>query len=531
MITLTIFVPYVSVVIILCLTTSYIIAEYRRHRLCSSHACLPTARLPQLDPVLGIDVLIEDYCHFVKHTVSDLRKSRHDKYGHTYSYRCLGKHAINTIDPANVRAVLGNKSSDYTIGSFRRSLLSPVVGHGILVLDGSSWQKARRACRPLFKSSILEKIPFEKHIQNFFKAVPGYGKPFDMQDLVQRYTVDTSTDFLLGESLASLKMADASQRSKEYHWACEESIDNVQDLILRGDLATLWPKKSHRQGRKIVRDVINTHVRDAYTRSSTNTTDDSKISAVDMLVAQTTDFNLVADQIRHMLPAARDAIGSLISHLFLELSRHPESWHALQKEVSYLGDSLPNLKQLHELPYLTKCINETLRLYPPIPFHNKTAKTDTVLPSGGGPDGNSPILVPKGTEITIQVYAMHRRRDIFGDDADDFRPERWDHIDPGHAFSPFSTGKRSCPGRQFAIVETMYTAIRILQEFEGIESCPQDGRTEWVEKIGILLMSRYGVWISLKRRGRGESGTEMVKDTLSDEGQGSGESGDDEPYC
>ena len=51
---------------------------------------------------------------------------------------------------------------------------------------------------------------------------------------------------------------------------------------------------------------------------------------------------------------------------------------------------------------------------------------DTILPMGGGPNGDLPLLVPKGCIIVYSVYAMHRRKDFFGEDALDFRPERWD---------------------------------------------------------------------------------------------------------
>ena len=62
---------------------------------------------------------------------------------------------------------------------------------------------------------------------------------------------------------------------------------------------------------------------------------------------------------------------------------------------------------------------------------------DTVLPMGGGVDGKAPMFVPKGQIVSYSVYTMHRRKDYFGPDADEFRPERWDGIRPGWEVSIF----------------------------------------------------------------------------------------------
>ena len=56
------------------------------------------------------------------------------------------------------------------------------------------------------------------------------------------------------------------------------------------------------------------------------------------------------------------------------------------------------------------------------------AVRDTVLPLGGGPNGNAPILVKSGTNIAFHVTALHRRRDLWGEDAEEFRPERWNNL-------------------------------------------------------------------------------------------------------
>lgn len=63
-------------------------------------------------------------------------------------------------------------------------------------------------------------------------------------------------------------------------------------------------------------------------------------------------------------------------------------------------------------------------------------------------DGSSPILVPKGTQVYMAVYQMHRDRDHYGDDAHEFKPERWENLKPGWSYVPFGGGPRICVGRK-----------------------------------------------------------------------------------
>ena len=67
---------------------------------------------------------------------------------------------------------------------------------------------------------------------------------------------------------------------------------------------------------------------------------------------------------------------------------------------------------------------------------------DTTLPVGGGADGKSPIFVKKGQQVNYQVYVMHRRKDIYGPDADEFKPERWETLRPSWQYLPFNGGPR-----------------------------------------------------------------------------------------
>jgi len=90
------------------------------------------------------------------------------------------------------------------------------------------------------------------------------------------------------------------------------------------------------------------------------------------------------------------------------------------------------------------------RLYPQLPVNVRIATKTTLLPSGGGPDGHSPVLLPRGTGVGWSTYHMHRQKSIWGPDASEFRPERWDGTDlekrVGWGFLPFHGGPRICLG-------------------------------------------------------------------------------------
>lgn len=97
------------------------------------------------------------------------------------------------------------------------------------------------------------------------------------------------------------------------------------------------------------------------------------------------------------------------------------------------------------------------RLYAIVPVNVRMATKTTALPRGGGPDGLSPVLIPKGMGIGFSPYHMHRDRDTYGVDANEFRPERWEGDkmkNIGLAFMPFHGGPRICLGSKCIRVTT-----------------------------------------------------------------------------
>ena len=149
-----------------------------------------------------------------------------------------------------------------------------------------------------------------------------------------------------------------------------------------------------------------------------------------------------------------------------------------------------------------------LRLYPSVPVNSRTATKDTFLPAGGGPDLQAPVYVPKGVAVAYSVYAMHRRPDLYGLDADIFRPERWDEpmpllddpINASWGYLPFNGGPRKCLGMDFGLTEAAYVVVRLIQRYpkmklplgEKVEMCGSEKQT-----MTLVLSSTNGCKVDL----------------------------------
>jgi len=204
----------------------------------------------------------------------------------------------------------------------------------------------------------------------------------------------------------------------------------------------------------------------------------------------------IQDELLNILLAGRDTTASLLAHLWHILARRPDVFKKLRAEVLSLGDKEPSFEQIKEMKYLQYCLNEALRIHPIVPMNSRAALKDTSLPLGGGPDGKSPIFVPKGTQINYQVWVMHRRKDLYGEDADEFKPERWETLRPSWQFLPFNGGPRICIGQQFALTEASYTTIRLLQALSSIE--PRDSN-DYKELLTLTAAVKGGVKVAVTR--------------------------------
>lgn len=131
-----------------------------------------------------------------------------------------------------------------------------------------------------------------------------------------------------------------------------------------------------------------------------------------------------------------------------------------------------------------------MRLYPVFPILARDALVDTILPTGGGPQGKRPIFAPVGTRILVDFYTLHRDKAVFGPEPESFNPDRWDLIQPGPwQYMAFGAGMRACLGQAKALGEASCTLIRMAQTFKKIES--RDDR-DWGGELQLVARNLHG---------------------------------------
>lgn len=176
-------------------------------------------------------------------------------------------------------------------------------------------------------------------------------------------------------------------------------------------------------------------------------------NVIEALVVDGHDFDYISNQCRHLIIAGFEMTSALLDFAFALIEQHPEVFRKLRAEIlSWFGtDLVPrqslNFENMKNCKYMQYVVNETLRLYPAGPSIQRVAVRDTVLPRGGRPDGSSPIAVPKNSTVQLGIYLAHRHKDIWGENANEFVPERWEGRKKGYDFIPFIAGPQICLGR------------------------------------------------------------------------------------
>ncbi|EAU85619.1 cytochrome P450 [Coprinopsis cinerea okayama7 len=280
-----------------------------------------------------------------------------------------------------------------------------------------------------------------------------------------------------------------------FSWGASRMFKDIVDTMHKTSLEIYHSKKKAlEEGDEVVarqigqgKDLLSILMRANMEADS----DDERLHE-DELIAQVTTFTF----------AAMDTTSSALCRFFYLLAKHQDVQERLRKEIKEAKQQYGeiNYDQLTALPYLDAVCRETLRLYPPVPLISREARRDAILPLGmpiTRKDGQriDEIHVPKGTKIWASILGINRMPELWGPDADEWKPERWlsplpealrDAKVPGvySNLMTFIGGGRACIGFKFSQLEMKCVLFVLLDHLRF--SLPENKDIKWVMS-GIIM--------------------------------------------
>lgn len=222
--------------------------------------------------------------------------------------------------------------------------------------------------RPNFvRAQVADLDLFETHVQNFISNIPKDGSTVNLHPLLFQLTLDTSTEFLFGESVHSLGCAKGSEEDR-FQKAYDLAQGRLTNRLRLGKFVCFFRDKEFDNACNIVHSFIDKiifkalekqHPKDAE-KSIDSKGESGRYVFMTELLKATTDAKQLRDELLNILLAGRDTTASLLSNTFHVLARRPDIWKKLKAEVDTLRDVQPNYETLKNLKYLRYLLNECM---------------------------------------------------------------------------------------------------------------------------------------------------------------------------
>ena len=444
-----------------CVGLYVVVYHFRRSKSISAQTqelgFLPPPTFPSRLPA-AIDLVIEEIWAVRKDRWLELVSERFQAIGCALTYVTgMPGGEFWTADEKNIQAILATNSDDWGVAGLRRDAMYPFLGDGIFTTDGEIWHQSRAMLKPIFARSLISDLKREEqHFQNLLirmslsPAVDGWTGEIELLPMFFCYSLDSSLELLLGAPGTSQTMETDRLAGERFEKGAKMDFESAYDiameamtlrLFLPGLAWLLWSPKYTPASQtcfSVIEDVIQ--------RRSQQNQNGAKHAFVDDLVGETEDPVRIRSELIQLMFAGRDTTASLLGWIFVCLGRDLKIFKKLREIVvddfgTYDNSQDISFERLKACKYLQWVLNETLRLYPLVPSNFRIATKDTVLPRGGGPDGQGKVFIPAGNSVELSLHILHRRKDIWGLDADEFRPERWECRKKGWDYIPVCISK------------------------------------------------------------------------------------------
>ena len=357
----------------------------RRRQVKLGNGCKPPRRYPHKDPLFGLDAVLALIAAVKSKTYLKYVQQQYAANGNTFTSHYMSRTKIHTIEPENIKVLLSTKFKDFGISPERKAAFRPLLGHSILLADGTQWEQSRALLRPSFtRTQVADFGMIEGHVHELLACIPRDGTTVDLAELFSRLTADVTTSLMFGESINSLASARFSSLSPPA--SAVESVkkdasgQSFSDIFVaasagceerwrRGRFADFFPHRRFRRSVRASHAFINTYVNKAlqYRHAALNVRDGARDAAEEekgryVLLHEigkaTSDREVLRGELLTIFAAGRETTASLLTNLCFVLARRPDVWAKLRAEVETLEGEKPSLAQLSRMTYLKACVSE-----------------------------------------------------------------------------------------------------------------------------------------------------------------------------
>ncbi|KAH9958826.1 cytochrome P450 [Russula dissimulans] len=460
---------------------------------------------------------------------------------------CLGEDHLVVADPKALHYILHTSTYHFPKRKDMLKVTEMVAGKGLVCAHGKSHERQRKILGPTFFASQMRVfLPIfqeaasklvEKWKDDLVTFDPSDQSLINVTGWISRTTLDimgqAGFDFHFGslddaETELSKMYANLFVDSTLYptplNLVFKSTWRYVPEFLLR--FVRYLPTREYRRFRTYL-DYARAFAEGVIQKSGAKGDGNDMMSVLLRTNASEDPKNRlthgeIVDQLSSLLLAGQETTASSLAWFLWEIARHPESQERIREEISAVyrrtnGAEL-SVTDLDSMTFTQAALKESMRLHPIIWMLGRVASRDDVIPlafpiiTKSGEQVSS-IPVKKGTIIDVAIHVYQRLPQVWGEDADEWKPERFLNAENVKQTSvglygnllAFSGGPQGCLGWRFAVLEMLVIVTTMVKHFKlslpPAESARADKQLRICRKPSVIMMpmveGKLGVWMGL----------------------------------
>ncbi|XP_077240240.1 cytokinin hydroxylase-like [Tasmannia lanceolata] len=404
-----------------------------------------------------------DISHDIHSTVSPYFAQWRSLYGKVFIYWLGTEPFLYIADPEFLKQVnSGVLSKTWGKPTVFKGDRNPMFGKGLIMVEGEDWAHHRHIIAPAFTATNLKSM-ITLMVESTTKMLDEWSRLAASNNP----EIDVEKDIInnAAEIIAKTSFGMSHQNGQKVF----EKLKALQIMLFNTNrwvgvpfskfiyaTQTLGSRKLGKEIDQLLLSIISSR------KANKGEPQHDLLGLLLAMRGKKLTARELVDECKTFFFGGHETTALALSWTLLLLALHPE-WQILLREeiMQVTGGGPMDFAMLGKLEKMGWVMNEVLRLYSPAPNAQRQARMDIHV---------GDVVIPKGTNMWIDVVGMHHDLKLWGDDVNEFRPDRFkDELYGGcrhrMGFLPFGFGERICVGRNLSMMEYKIVLSLILTRF------------------------------------------------------------------